>query len=140
MKAVDTNILVYSHREDNPWHIEAKKFIESEKSLVIPYPCIHEFYSIVTHHKIFNPPSTVSQALQQLEFWISDLNINLIHEKEGYLPLLFTEIHKSKIVGPRIHDLRILCICKINGIKEIFSVDRDFLRFSDIKITNPFEK
>lgn len=139
MKAIDTNILVYAHREDSPLHKKAKDFIEENDNFVIPYPCIHEFYSIVTHPKIFNPPSTYMQAISQLEYWISGLNIRLIHEKEDYPSLFFSEIQKSKVIGPKIHDLRILCICKNNSIKELYSLDRDFLKFSDIKLTNPLK-
>jgi len=56
MIAVDTNILVYAHREDSQWHDAAYSRIvnltEGRAPWAIPWPCIHEFLAIVTHPKI----------------------------------------------------------------------------------------
>ncbi|MEN6320242.1 MAG: type II toxin-antitoxin system VapC family toxin [Syntrophaceae bacterium] len=45
MIAVDTNILVYAHREDSPWHDKAYALIielaEGRIRWAIPWPCIH---------------------------------------------------------------------------------------------------
>ena len=52
MIAVDTNLLVYAHREDSPWHDAAlakiTEFAEGKSPWSIPWPCIHEFLAIVT--------------------------------------------------------------------------------------------
>ncbi len=53
MTAVDTNILVYAHREDSAHHHKAlatiKELAEGTRSWAIPWPCVHEFLAIVTH-------------------------------------------------------------------------------------------
>jgi predicted nucleic acid-binding protein len=53
MIAVDTNILVYAHREDAPFHQSAAQRVaalaEGRTAWAIPWPCIHEFLAIVTH-------------------------------------------------------------------------------------------
>ncbi|HTG57884.1 MAG TPA: hypothetical protein VMG63_00510 [Terriglobia bacterium] len=53
MIAVDTNILVYSHREESLWHQAAFALIaelaEGRAAWAIPWPCLHEFLAIVTH-------------------------------------------------------------------------------------------
>ena len=57
MIAVDTNLLVYSHREDSVFHVAAKELIEGLRHQSapwsIPWPCIHELISVVTHPGIF---------------------------------------------------------------------------------------
>jgi len=59
--AVDTNILVYAHREDADWHDAAyarlAELAEGRASWAIPWPCVHEFLAIVTHPRIFSPPT-----------------------------------------------------------------------------------
>ena len=64
MIAVDTNLLVYSHRSDSPFHQPAKELIEilrsQPASWAIPWPCIHEFVGIVTHPKIFKIPTPLN--------------------------------------------------------------------------------
>jgi uncharacterized protein len=54
--AVDTNILVYAHREDSPFHNPAAQRIselaEGSATWSIPWPCVHEFLAIVTHPRV----------------------------------------------------------------------------------------
>ena len=60
MIAVDTNLLVYAHREDSPFHQRAAECItglaEERASWAIPWPCLHEFFAIVTHPRIYAHP------------------------------------------------------------------------------------
>ena len=55
--AVDTNVLVYAHREDSPQHDRAlecvNRLAEGAARWAIPWPCIHEFLAVVTHPRIF---------------------------------------------------------------------------------------
>ena len=71
MIAVDTNILVYSHRSDSPFHQAADKALtdlaESGELWAIPWPCIHEFLAIVTHPRIYDPPTPLADAIAQVE-------------------------------------------------------------------------
>lgn len=63
MIAVDTNILVYAHCEESPFHKKTLACItdlsEGRASWAIPWPCIHEFFSIATHPRIYDPPSPI---------------------------------------------------------------------------------
>jgi predicted nucleic acid-binding protein len=72
--AVDTNILVYAHREDSPFHDAASKRIaelaEGSATWSIPWPCVHEFLAIVTHPRIYAPPTPLPRALDQVDAWL----------------------------------------------------------------------
>jgi len=141
MIAVDTNILVYAHREDSPWHDSAYSNIaeiaEGRSAWSIPWPCIHEFLSIVTHPKIFSPPTPLTAAIDQVEAWLEAPNLILLAETEGY----WTELHKiieaGRVSGGQIHDARIAALCCLHGIKELWSADRDFTRFPGLSVRNP---
>src|SRR5438128_2166939 len=54
--ALETNILVYAHREDSPFHEAAFRRVaelaEGPAIWAIPWPCLHEFLAIVTHLRI----------------------------------------------------------------------------------------
>jgi len=71
MIALDTNIRVYAHREELPLHAEARTCIEqlvaTSQRFALPWPCVHEFFSVVTHPRRFRPPSTAQQAFDFLE-------------------------------------------------------------------------
>ncbi len=90
MIAVDTNIMVYAHREDSPWHEPAyarlAELAEGRAAWAIPWPCLHEFLAIVTHPKIYSPPSPLEAALAQVEAWMESPSLVLLAETGGYWP------------------------------------------------------
>ena len=43
----------------------------------------------------------------------------------------------GNLVGPVIHDARVVSICRQHGVKVLWSADRDFSRMSGIKLVNP---
>ena len=141
MIAVDTNILVYSQREDSQFFIPAERvltlLINSEKSWAIPWPCIHEFLAIVSHPKIYNPPTPLQTALEQVERWLKVPSLNLLGETPVYWKKLTYLLVNSKVTGSQIHDARIAAICDAHGVKELWSADRDFSRFTHLSVRNP---
>ncbi|WP_045878177.1 TA system VapC family ribonuclease toxin [Pseudofrankia sp. DC12] len=141
MIAVDTNVLVYAHRRDSAFHEPAaavmRGLAESAAAWAIPWPCVHEFYSITTHTRIYDPPSQPDQALAQIEAWLGSPSLDLLHEGVTYWPTLRTMLESGKVQGPLVHDARIAALCLANGVRELWSADRDFGRFPDLTVRNP---
>lgn len=140
MIAVDTNILVYAHRKDSEWNEVAyarmAELAAGRATWAIPWPCIHEFFSIVTHPRIFSPPSTVEQAIDQVEAWLESPSLALIGEEAGYWPCLQALIREAKLKGPAVHDARVAALCRFHGVHELWTADRDFSRLS-VTVRNP---
>jgi len=141
MIAVDTNLLVYAHREDSPWHESARVWLrflaEGRGTWAIAWPSIHEFFSIVTHPRIYDPPTPQSRALEQIDAWLESPTLVMLGEAEDHWPRLRALIEKGRIEGPRVHDARIAAICLSHGVRELWTVDRDFGRFHDLQTRNP---
>jgi len=144
MIAVDTNILVHAHREDSPWHEAAYGSIvelaEGRGPWAIPWPCLHEFLAIVTHPKIYAPPTPLEAALEQVTAWLESPSLVLLAESEGYWPELRLALQVGQIAGPQIHDARVAALCQSHGVRELWTADRDFSRFPAIKVKNPLVK
>jgi toxin-antitoxin system PIN domain toxin len=141
MIAVDTNILVYAHREDAPWHQQAYARIlelaEGRMPWAIPWPCVHEFLAISTHPKIYFPPTPLRAAIDQVESWLESPSLVLLTESEKYWPELRRILDAGKITGPQVHDARIAGLCLLHGIRELWTADRDFSRFPGVRVRNP---
>jgi uncharacterized protein len=139
--AIDTNILVYAHRADSPFHKAAiscvRTLAEGAQAWAIPWPCIHEFYAIATHPKIYNPPSTSDEAIKQISAWIASKSLVVIGETSTHWVTLKSQLVAGKVVGPQIHDTRIAALCLQHDIHELWSVDRDFSRYPLLKTRNP---
>jgi hypothetical protein len=139
--AVDTNILVYAHRPDSEWHERAASRIralaEGDESWLIPWPCLHEFLSVVTHPRIFSPPTPLDIALGQVDRWLESPAL-VTH---GESPLHWTTLRRvalaSRVTGPVFHDARVASICLDHGATVIWTADRDFSRFPSLRAENP---
>jgi toxin-antitoxin system PIN domain toxin len=141
MIAVDTNILVYAHRADSPWHEAADQCIaelaESARPWAIPWPCIHEFLAVVTHPKIYRPPTPLATAIQQVECWLECPTLTLLSESGEHWAILKSILLAGNLAGPVIHDARVAAICRQHGVRILWSADRDFSRIAGIKFVNP---
>jgi toxin-antitoxin system PIN domain toxin len=139
--AVDTNILVYAHRADSPFHDPAAKRIaelaEGSATWSIPWPCVHEFLAIVTHPRIYAPPTPLPRALDQVDAWLESPTLVLLAESADHWPALRTVLASGRIAGAQVHDARIVALCHEHGVRELWSADRDFNRFAGLAVVNP---
>jgi toxin-antitoxin system PIN domain toxin len=139
--AVDTNVLVYAHRRDSQFHQPAaeavKQLAQSPAQWALPWPCLHEFHSVVTHPRIYDPPSSPAAAADQIAAWLESPSVVLLSEGETYWSALSSMLRDGKVSGPLVHDARIAALCLSHGIRELWTADRDFSRFPRLRVTNP---
>jgi len=64
-------------------------------------------------------------------------NLILLVELEGYWKQLSLLLGAGKVTGPMVHDARIAALCLLHGVTELWTADRDFSRFPDLKVRNP---
>ena len=141
MIAVDTNILVYAHREDSPFHDSAyrrlSELAQDTASWAIPWPCLHEFLAVVTHPRIYAPPSPLVCALDQVDAWVESPSLTLLAESTEHWTVLRTILTAGRVSGAQVHDARIAALCRQHGVRELWSADRDFNRFPGLVVVNP---
>jgi uncharacterized protein len=139
--AVDTNILVYAHRRDAPFHPAAaariRELAEGRATWALPWPCLHEFYSVVTHPRVYRPPSSGPEAIDQVSAWLASPSLVMLSEGRAYWTFLTRLLAEGKITGPAVHEARIAALCLANGVSELWSADRDFSRFPELRTANP---
>lgn len=137
MIAVDTNLLVHAHREDSEWHDAAFARVaglaEGNAAWAVPWPCVHEFLSIATHPRIYDPPTPLDAAISQVEAWRESPGLVLLGESGDYWRRLRELALAGRIAGPKVHDARIAALCLEHGVRELWTADRDFGRFPDLR-------
>ena len=141
MICVDTNILVYAHREDSSFHEIASRCVaelaEGSATWAIAWPCLHEFLAIVTHSRIYAPPTPLGRALDQVDAWVEAPTLALLTESSTHWQTLRALVVDGRIAGPQVHDARVAALCQQHGVRELWSADRDFSRFAGLKVVNP---
>lgn len=141
MTAIDTNILVYLHRSDSPFHGAARKAFDDMLATGLPWaitwPNLQEFLAIVTHPKIYKPPTPLGVAMDVVESWLELPAMRLLGETGSHWPVLKRLLLAGQAAGPLIHEGRIAALCLEHGVSELWSLDRDFSRFPAIRVVNP---
>lgn len=141
MIAVDTNILVYAFRPEYELHERARvaltTLLQGNQRCGVPWPCIHEFLAIVTNARIHQNPDPVESALGFVQSLDAAPRCEFLSEGDNHLALLRDLAVKARARGGIIHDARIAAICLAHGVAELWTADRDFLRFPQLTTRNP---
>jgi predicted nucleic acid-binding protein len=98
---------------------------------------VHEFLAIVTHPRVYAPPTPLARALEQIEAWLESPTLTLLAEPAGYWATLRSLLTGGHVVGGRVHDARVAALCLEHSVRELWSADRDFSRFVGLKVVNP---
>ncbi|MDQ1744869.1 MAG: uncharacterized protein QOE23_3208 [Pseudonocardiales bacterium] len=132
MIAVDANVLVYAHRRDSAFHSEAAAAVrglaQGFAGWALPWPCLHEFYSVVTNPRLFNEPSPPAVALDQIAAWVESPSVRVLAESPLHLRTLGQLLSQAGLTGPAVHDAKIAAICLDHGVRQLLTMDRDFSR------------
>ena len=142
MIAFDTNLLVYAHRAESPFHERAARVVRDAATgsapWALPWPCLHEFLGIVTNPKIFKTPTPVDHAVAQVEAWLASPSlVTLSEEREGYWEVLARLLKAGRVQGAKVHDARVAALALFHGVDELLTADRDFSRFPNLVTRNP---
>ena len=100
---------------------------------------MHEFLAIVSHPRIYDPPSTVEQALDQVDAWLESPVAELLTETRQHWQVLKELIRNGRTRGPMVHDARVAALCIAHGVTEFWTADRDFSRFPELVARNPLQ-
>ncbi len=142
MIAVDTNLLVYAHRRESRHHGGARDALralaEGREPWAIPWPCLYEFFSVVTNPRIWKQAAShPDQAWRQIDAWTASPALSLLTETEDFLAILERFVRRPRVRGPVVHDARVAAICVAHGVEELLTADRDFSLFPELPTRNP---
>lgn len=142
MIAVDTNLLVYAHRRESRHHGTCSALLtslaEGDSRWSIPWPCIYEFFSVVTNPRIWkDDASTPDQAGMQIDAWLQSPTLSLLNENEDFLEVILPMIRHPRVRGPIVHDARIAALCLAHGVEVLLTMDRDFQLFPRLITRDP---
>lgn len=142
MLAVDTNVLVYAHRREAAEHAAARNVVkglaEGADAWAVPWPCIYEFFSVVTNARIWKSrASSPREASDQIEAWLASPSLRMIGETPDHWGVLRSFTTRARVRGPVVHDARIAAICVAHGVTALLTRDRDFSLFPELSTQNP---
>jgi len=142
MIAIDSNILIYAHRAGVPEHQAAMHAIEAAAEAAdgwaIPFPCVAEFWAVVTHPGSSGRPSRPHEAEGFLDN-LTTAGARLLYPRIGAMARLCKLAVQLDVHGARIFDLQIGLICQEAGAREIWSHDRNFIAVPGLVVNDPLD-
>jgi toxin-antitoxin system PIN domain toxin len=136
MQLPDVNVLVYAHREDTDQHKQSLAWLEtrinSDESFAISELVLSGFLRIVTHPKIFNPPSKLEDALTFIEQIRNQTNCVIVVPQERHWAIFSNLCRQANAKGNLIPDAYYAALAIETG-SEWITTDQDFSQFSGLK-------
>jgi len=140
--ALDTNVLVYARREEAPHHQRAirllRELAEGDQPWALPWPCVYEFLRVVTHPRVFDPPTPIDVALEDLASLMESPSLVPLGEGPSHAGHLSVTVAEGHATGNLVHDAHIAALLREHGVHEFWTADRDFARFPGLSLRNPF--
>jgi toxin-antitoxin system PIN domain toxin len=140
--AVDTNVLVLAYNERHTRHREVKSALatlgQGRDPWGVPVFCLAEFIRVVTHPRIFDPPAPLEQALRFFAAALESPTVRLLTPGERFVELFSRCAKQSDARANLAFDAQIAAVCLEHGAREVWTFDRDFSRFRELRpITTP---
>lgn len=139
---LDVNILVHAHREDAPDHGAYRTWLEgavaAEAPFAVPDVVFSGFLRVVTHPRIFSPPTPLVQALALVEALRSRPNFVPVAPGSRHWDLFVRLCGDANAKGPLVPDAYLAALAIESGCEWI-TADRDFARFPGLRWRHPFQ-
>lgn len=142
MNLVDVNVLVYAHKEGADRHTEYRDWLSdaigSEVSYGMSDLVLSGFIRVVTMPRIFDPPSTLEEALEFVEGVRSRPNCVEIRPGPRHWPLFLQLSRQAGVRGNLVPDAYLAALAIESG-SEWITTDRDYARFPGLRWRHPLD-
>jgi uncharacterized protein len=81
-------------------------------------------------------PSSPALIERQIQAWTQSPSFQPIGELIETLEILTALVQGTRVLGGAVHDARIVAACLSAGVTALYSADRDFSRFVELKVEN----
>lgn len=140
MILTDVNVLVYAYREDAPGHAGYRQWLEdlinSNQAYGVSDLVLSGFLRVVTHPRVFNPPSDLARALAFVRQIREQPNAVNIAPGPRHWDIFKSLCEAAGVKGNLVPDAYLAALAIESG-SEWVTTDRDYSRFPGLKWRHP---
>ncbi len=137
---VDANLLLYAVDATSPWHGRTSAWLterlNGDRRVGIPWESITAFVRIATHPRASTRPLSPETAWSIVEAWLAAPSVWIPTPTERHAAVLGSLLLKYRISGNLVPDAHLAALAIEHGL-EICSADTDFVRFDEVRWSNP---
>ncbi len=142
MNLIDLNVLIYAVDSDSPHHARARKWLESalsgEETVGLAWTVILGFLRVTTRRGIMRNPLDVAAAIDYVNSWLQQSNVEIVESGEEHWRILRTLIVSSGTGGNLTSDAHLAALA-LGGGWTLVSTDHDFRRYLGLAVINPLD-
>jgi len=139
--SLDANLLLYASDEASPRFDSARGFLDERRwdpdVLCLAWPTLMAYLRIATHAGIFGAPLTPQAALANIEALLALPRTIVVTERDGFLSAYRSVTGGVPVRGNLVPDAHLATILQQNGVRRLYTCDRDFLRFTFLEVRDP---
>jgi hypothetical protein len=143
MILIDANVYVYAHRADAPGHPAYREWLEglinSDQAYGYSDLVFSGFLRVVTHPRVFNPPSDLASGLAFVQLIRNQPNAVPITPGVRHWDIFFSLCEAANVKGNLTPDAYLAAMAIESG-SEWITTDRDYSRFPGLKWRHPLAK
>lgn len=140
MILTDVNVLVYAHRTDAPGHAAFRDWLEQlingDQAFGYSELVLSGFLRVVTHPRVFNPPSDLASGLAFAQTIRAQPNAVLVAPGPRHWEIFTTLCETAGVKGNLIPDAYLAALAIESG-SEWITTDRDYSRFPGLMWRHP---
>jgi hypothetical protein len=140
MRLVDVNVLVCAFREDAPSHDRVKPWLDAlvaDSALFgLADLVLSGFLRIVTHPKVFTPPTPTAEAVEFVRAMRAQPNCVVVEPGPRHFEIFLDLCERARARGNLIPDAYLAALAIESG-SEWITTDADFARFPGLRWSHP---
>lgn len=140
MRLIDVNVLVYAHRQDAPGHKDYLRWLQgvlaSDEAYGMSDLVLSGYLRIVTHPRVFDPPSPLEAALTFAEEVRGQPNCVPVAPGPRHWEIFRGLCLSAGVKGNLVPDAYLAALAIESG-SEWITTDRDFSRFPGLRWRHP---
>lgn len=140
--SLDANVLLFASDRSSERHDAARRFLEScaasPEVLCLAWPTLMAYLRIATHPRIFATPLAPEEALGNIRALLALPQTRVVTERDGFMDAYVHVTADTSVRGNLVPDAHVAAILFQNGVRTLYSNDRDFRKFETLDVQDPF--
>ena len=140
MMLVDANLLLYAYDPRSEHHAASKAWVESALSgsqlVRFAWMTLWAFLRISTNPQVYESPLSIAEADRAVSSWLAQPVAGILEPGERHWDILRRLATDGQAAGALMMDAALAAVAVEHGAT-LYTTDRDFARFSELKWTNP---
>jgi hypothetical protein len=138
----DVNVLIYAFRKDSPRHAEYRRWLqartEAHEAFGVSELVLSSVVRVLTHPKIFSPPTPLAAALGFVAAIRAQRNCVLVQPGPRHWEIFEHHAVAAAVKGNLVADAYLAALAIEHGC-EWNTTDRDFARFHGLRWRHPLD-